>query len=447
MESIMACIDKYRLNVSGYSDGFRRDDQRRELLIRDAVELAKKSDVVLLCMGLEEIMESEGQDRVHMRLHEKQTHLLEALYEVNKNIIVYLSGGSAVLMPWLDKCKAVLQGYLGGQAGSSALLRILTGAVNPSGKLAETFWLNQEDVPSDPFWQKKQRTSEYREGVYVGYRAYTTTHRPVQFPFGFGLSYTSFAYANIDADKEGVAFTLTNTGSRSGREIAQLYVGKKDSVIFRPVKELKGFASVELEPGQSKRVSIDFDDKAFRYFDVNKNDWVIEDGTYQIMIGANVSEIRLMCEVEIEGLKIESPYNQDQISHYLSGAVESVNEFEFECLLGRAVPTGDWDEKAPLEMNDALSQMYYARSWIARLVYRGLIGWFNRSKRKREPDLNILFIYHITFRGIAKMLGGVIGMEMARGILYIANGEVSRGLRKLAKGFEIRRRYRRFKNK
>jgi beta-glucosidase len=281
----------------------------------------------------------------------------------------------------------------------------------------------------------------------VGYRAYTTTHRPVQFPFGFGLSYTSFAYANIDADKEGVAFTLTNTGSRSGREIAQLYVGKKDSVIFRPVKELKGFASVELEPGQSKRVSIDFDDKAFRYFDVNKNDWVIEDGTYQIMIGANVSEIRLMCEVEIEGLKIESPYNQDQISHYLSGAVESVNEFEFECLLGRAVPTGDWDEKAPLEMNDALSQMYYARSWIARLVYRGLIGWFNRSKRKREPDLNILFIYHITFRGIAKMLGGVIGMEMARGILYIANGEVSRGLRKLAKGFEIRRRYRRFKNK
>ncbi len=447
MESIMACIDQYGLNVSGYSDGYRRDDQRRDLLIRDAVELAKSSDVILLCIGLEEIMESEGQDRVHMRLHEKQVQLLDALYEVNKNIIVYLSGGSAVVMPWLDKCKAVLQGYLGGQAGSLALLDIVTGAVNPSGKLAETFWLKQQDVPSDPFWQKKQRTSEYREGLYVGYRAYTTTNRPVLFPFGYGLSYTSFSYTDIEANAQAVSFTVTNSGSRSGREIAQLYVGKKDSGVFRPARELKGYASVELETGESRRLSIEFDDKAFRYFDVDKNSWVVEAGTYQIMIGSNALQIQLICEIEVEGVQLQSPYKQAQIPHYFSGQVESVTEFEFECLLGRAVPAGAWDEQAPLEMNDALSQMYYAKSWIARLVYRGLIGWFNRSKKKREPDLNILFIYHITFRGIAKMLGGVIGMEMARGILHIANGEVGHGLRRLAKGFEIRRRYRRFKNK
>ena len=238
VDSFLDCLAESGLNSVGYAKGFDRHGKPDEALKAEAVLLAKNADVVLLCMGLDEIKESEGIDRADMKLAENQLELLAAVAAANPNVVVLLSAGSSLESDWVKDCKALVYGCLGGQAGAGALVEVLTGAQNPCGKLAETWARSYADTPAKAHFGGDGPTVEYREGLYVGYRYYDTAGVPTAFPFGYGLSYTSFAYSDLKADETGVTLTVTNTGSCAGAEIVQLYVAKQDAKIFRPVQEL-----------------------------------------------------------------------------------------------------------------------------------------------------------------------------------------------------------------
>ncbi|HOQ62734.1 MAG TPA: glycoside hydrolase family 3 C-terminal domain-containing protein [Clostridia bacterium] len=422
-------------NEFRYAEGFRRLDEPDGELLARAEEIAAHSDCVLLYLGLPEGFETEGLDREHMRIPDNQRVLLERLHQVNPRIIVVMSAGSAVEMPWIDQCQALLWAGLGGQASAEAVLRVLTGEVNPSGKLSETFPVTYERTAISRYYPGKEKTSEYREGVYVGYRLYETADLPVRFPFGFGLSYTSFEYANMDVSDAQISFEITNTGECAGAEVAQLYVSLPDATVFRPKMELKGFVKVHLEAGETKRVRIRLDDKTFRYFNVKTNRFEVEGGRYRLMVGASVQDIRLTDSLVVQGTGACNPYEGKDLGCYEVCDLNNVPDDQFCALLGREIPPRNWDRSAPLQMNDAVSQLFYARNPIARFACRIVSDMKNKSIAEGKPDLNLLFIYNITFRGIAKMMNGMVSMEMAEAILFMVNGHGFRGLGRLIKAF------------
>lgn len=351
---------------------------------------------------------------------------------------------NAIEMPWQRCCKAILHGYLSGQAGAGAMFELLTGKVNPSGRLNETYPFKYEDTPAFGYYPSNEKNSEYRESLYVGYRYYDTSGVRVQYPFGFGLSYTEFAYSDLCVTKQGITVTITNTGKRAGAEVVQLYVGLPNATVFRPAKELKGFAKVYLNTGESRTISIDFDDKTFRYWNVKTNQWEVESGTYQILVGASVSDIRLQGELEVVGTTGTYPYPVSEMPHYYTGLIQQIEDKEYEVLLGHEIPDGRWS--GALGINDAICQMYYAKSRAARFIYRRLTAMKKKSEEKGKPDLNILFIYNMPFRAIAKMTGGAVSMDMVRGIVLVVNGHFLRGMRKVIGGyFANRKRNRRLR--
>lgn len=438
LETMEKSIGNYDLQVVGINRGYKRDGQEDAALKKEALDLAAAADVVIYCFGLDELSESEGLDRSHMRIPQNQIELLEAIIQINANVVGLLSAGSSVEMPWHYCCKAILHGYLGGQAGASAMLDILTGKVNPSGRLSETYPIKYEDTPAFRYFPSPQRNAEYREGIYVGYRYYDTTRVRVQYPFGFGLSYTTFEYSNLKADKSGVSFTLTNTGNWDGAEVPQLYVGMKEAKVFRPAKELKGFQKVFLKAGESKGIEISFDNKTFRYWNRSTNQWEVEGGIYQIMIGASVTDIKLETSIEVQGTTEQLPYKKEELSSYYSGLVQQVEDKEFESLLGSLIPHGNWSGE--LGVNDAICQMYYAKSGLARFIYKILTKMKKKSEAKGKPDLNILFIYNMPFRGIAKMTNGAVSMEMVQGMVIAVNGHFFKGMKKIIGGFFANRK-------
>ena len=401
LDKMSELIGGYDLTVVGMARGYKRDGEVDTVLEKEAVDLAQSVDVVLYCFGLDELSESEGVDRTHMRIPQNQITLLEAMARVNENIVGILSAGAVVEMPWHTSLKALLHGYLYGQAGAVAMLDIMSGKVNPSGRLNETYPVRYEDTPAFKYFPSEERNSEYREALYVGYRYYDTAKVRVLYPFGFGLSYTEFQYRDLTVNPEGAEFTLTNTGNRDGAEVAQLYIGMKDGKVFRPAKELKGFQKVFLKAGESRRVHIPFDDKTFRYWNVRTDQWETEGGTYTIMIGASCLDIRLRTETEIEGTTDTYPYYTNRMPSYYSGLIGQVEDQEFQELLGYPIPSGKWN--GDLTVNDAICQMYYAKSPAARFVYKKLTQMKKKSEDAGKPDLNILFIYNMPFRAIAKM--------------------------------------------
>lgn len=433
IETVAELIGTYDLQVVGMSRGYSRNGQEDATVRKEALDIAAKADIVLYFFGLNEDSESEGMDRTHMRIPQNQINLLQELGQVNPNLVGIISAGSAIEMPWHHYFKALLHCYLNGQAGAGAVMDILTGDVNPSGKLSETIPRRLEDTPAYRYYPSQERTSEYRESLYVGYRYYDTADVPVLYPFGFGLSYTTFEYSGLEVNEEGVSFTITNSGSRDGAEVAQLYVGLPNGKVFRPKKELKGFAKVFLKAGESKKVSIAFDDKTFRYFNVNTNNWEVEDGKYVISVGASSADIRLTGEVLKSETTENIPYKKEELPSYYSGKIQSVETAEYEKLLGRSVPDGKWSGE--LGLNDAICQMYYAKSSLARFAYNRLTAIKKKADESGKPDLNILFIYNMPFRAMAKMTGGAVSMEMAEGIVKLVNGHFFGGLGQIISGY------------
>ena len=406
------------LNVIGYQQGFDRHGKPDAALQKSACELATQADTVVLCMGLDEIAESEGLDRSNLRLAQNQVDLLQAVAAVNPKIVVVLYSGSVVETPWLDNCQALLYAALGGQAGAGAVADALTGKVNPCGKLAETWPLAYADVPSAADFATRRKTVEYREGLYIGYRYFTTAEKAVRFPFGYGMSYTTFAYSDMAADEQGVSLTVTNTGSVAGTEIVQLYVAKKNNELFRPARELKGFARVTLAPGEKQRITIALDDKAFRFRNVKANRWEIEGGEYELLVGASVEDIRLCEKITVHGTATVHPYEDKGLDCYYKGDVLHVSDADFEKLLGHPIPDG----KTKIDRNLTLGELNHARSPLGWLVWLVLTVLLDASYKRGKPDLNILFQYNMPLRALAKMTNGAISMGMVDGIVMELQG-------------------------
>jgi len=406
------------LNIIGYQQGFDRHGKPDAALQKSACELATQADTVILCMGLDEIAESEGLDRSNLRLAQNQVDLLQAVAAVNPKIVVVLYSGSVVETPWLDNCQALLYAALGGQAGAGAVADALIGKVNPCGKLAETWPLAYADVPSAADFATRRKTVEYREGLYIGYRYFTTAEKAVRFPFGYGMSYTTFAYSDMAADEQGVSLTVTNTGSVAGTEIVQLYIAKKNSELFRPAKELKGFARVTLAPGEKQRITIALDDKAFRFWNVKADRWEIEGGEYDLLVGASVEDIRLCEKISVQGTAAVHPYEDRNLDCYYKGDVLHVSDADFEKLLGHPIPNG----KTKIDRNLTLGELNHARSPLGWLVWLVLTILLDASYKRGKPDLNILFQYNMPLRALAKMTNGAISMGMVDGIVMELQG-------------------------
>lgn len=303
--------------AQGYVD---EEDKTDDELLAEALEAAGNAKVAVIFAGLPDAFESEGFDREHMAMPDCQNELIEKVAAVQPNTIVVLHNGSPVEMPWIDKVKGVLEAYLGGQAVGGAVCDILFGKVNPSAKLPETFPLKLEDNPSYLSYFGEGDVVEYREGIFVGYRYYDKKKMDVLFPFGYGLSYTTFEYSNLTVDKESVKDTdtlkvtvdVTNTGTVTGKEIVQLYVADKESTVIRPVKELRDFAKVELAPGETKTVTFTLDKRAFAYYNVQIHDWHVETGEFDILIGKSSRDIVLNKTITVEStVKIPFVYTTD----------------------------------------------------------------------------------------------------------------------------------------
>lgn len=433
LETVSEIVGNYDVQVVGMSRGYNRNGQEDAVMRKEALDLAAKADVVLYFFGLNEDSESEGMDRTHMRIPQNQITLLQELGGANPNLVGVISAGSAIEMPWHHYFKALLHCYLNGQAGAGAALDILTGKVNPSGKLNETIPRRLEDTSCFRYYPSQERNSEYRESIYVGYRYYEKANIPVLYPFGFGLSYTSFNYSDLKITEDGISVTVKNDGSYDGAEVVQMYVGLPNARVFRAEKELKGFKKVFLKAGESKTVEIPFDDKTFRYFNIDTNKWEVEEGDYEIKVGAGSADIRLTGICHREGTTDVYPYSSKELPSYYSGNITNVSSQEYEELLGRVIPDGKWSGK--LTENDAFCQMYYAKSGLARLVFKKLAAMKKKAEDSGKPDLNTLFIYNMPFRAMAKMTAGVVDMEMVHGIVKIVNGHFFSGLSQVISGY------------
>lgn len=295
-----------------FAKGFEDEkDEINEDLQNEAIRIATEAEIAVIFAGLPDNFESEGYDRKHLNLPNCQNTLIENICKVQKNTIVVLHNGSPVTMPWKDQVKGIVEAYLGGQAVGKAVVNILYGNVNPSGRLAETFPLRLEDTPCYLTYGKGVDEAVYSEGVFVGYRYYTSKKQEVLFPFGYGLSYTTFTYSNLKLDKTNmtdqevltVSVDVENTGNRAGKEVVQLYVAPGESEIARPAKELRAFDKIELMPGEKKTVTFELGERAFAYWNTEIHDWFVESGAYEIQIGKNAKEVSLSESVQVEGTK------------------------------------------------------------------------------------------------------------------------------------------------
>ena len=297
-------------------------DSTTEEWIAEAVEAAKHAKVAVIFAGLPDSYESEGYDRTHMQLPACQNRLIEAVAAANPNTVVVLHNGSPVEMPWIGHVKGVLEAYLGGQAVGLATVRVLFGDVNPSGRLPESFPKKLSDNPTYLFYGGEGDNADYREGVFVGYRYYDRKDMEVLFPFGYGLSYTTFAYSNLrlsaetisDTDTLTATVTVKNTGSRTGKTVVQLYVGDPESTVFRPVRELKDFVKVELQPGESRDVTFTLDKRAFAYWNEEIHDWHVESGEFTIEVGQSSRNMECSASVYVMStVKLPKHYTMDTI--------------------------------------------------------------------------------------------------------------------------------------
>lgn len=421
--------------MTDWAQGYDRQGAKNPALVEEAVALASRADVdvVVAVVGLDERSESEGLDRSTMAIPAAQNDLMEALAAAGKPVVAVLVAGSPVELPWFADVDALLYIGLSGQAGASAAARVLTGAVTPSGHLAETWPLRYDDCPSSGWYPAIGRDAIYREGPFVGYRYYGTADVPVRFPFGYGLSYTTFAYADLKADDTGVEFTVTNTGACAGSTVAQLYVRGPKGGVLRPDRELKGFAKVWLEAGASKTVRIDFDRYTFRHFDTAADAWRVESGQWTLMVGTDAASIELQTTFAVAG-DVDPVPADPALGAYLTGHVKDVTDAEMRALFGREVMAPG--KPTTFGANDPISAWSGSKGFVARLVANTLT---KRERKVREktgsPDLNTLFILNMPPRAMSKMTQGMIDSRMVDAVVKIANGRTFRGAGSFIAGF------------
>lgn len=428
LSSLKDALEAAGVPISVYCKGYHGVTPSRALEA-EATAAAAEADVVLLCIGLDEGSEFEGCDRDRLELPKSHQGLMESLCTVNPNVILVLSGGAPFLLPQVPYAAAI-HGYLGGQAGGEAMADALTGKVNPSGKLAQTWPVSLGDSPAYGYYPGRG-SAQYREGLFVGYRYYDTAQVPVLFPFGHGLSYTSFAYSDLHADKHTVSFTLTNTGDVAGSEVAQVYIGCRSHAIARPAKELKGFGKFYLEPGESKRVTIRLDSTAFRYYNTITKQFEVETANYDIFVGSSICHIRLQTTLRIFGT--EAPIPPAPPECYRTGQIQNVSDEDFSALLGRPLL-----QEVPSKTVTPLTtvgQLSKAKSPVARMLGRRAIRAVAKAAVEGRPSTEASFVCHMPLRAMAQMTGGLVTRQMVDDLVYLCNGHFFRGTGRLIAHF------------
>ncbi len=434
--------------VRGYSAGV---DPAEGDPIAEAIALAERYDTVLLYLGLTDLAESEGGDRAHMRLSDDQLELVNSLIKTGKKIVVMLSGGSPVELPFADGVNAILNLYLPGQCGGEAGARLIFGEANPSGKLAETWYKHYADIPYGDEYSKNVNEL-YKESIFVGYRYAKTAKVEPAFPFGFGLSYTDFEYQNLAVTNENgiVTATLTvrNTGNRDGAEVVQLYVkNNENSAVFKPESELRAFAKVYLKAGEEKAVSLSFDLFGLAFWNVGKNAWTLENGEYTVEVGASSEDIRLTAPLTVTvGEVPESPYDIG-INETMKGAAR-IGNTEFADLLGSPLP--DEPPVLPLTMESRFCD--FQKTFMGRILYNAVCGVAKKQLKKArklpagsERDNRIkgaIFLQRIFDTNCVRTLSLSAGKSMpwniAEGFVLLGNGHIIRGIAAMCKSYKIK---------
>lgn len=428
------------INVK-FADGYDRKGKRKneDAYITEACNLAKNASCAVLFIGLTDDYESEGFDRSTMKLPEGHNRLVEAVSRVNENIVVVLEGGSPVEMPWADNVKAILNAYLGGQSVSPAIVDVLTGKANPCGKLAETYPICLKDTPTAFRYPDSDENVQYRESIFIGYRYYDKTEKNVRFPFGYGLSYTSFEYSDMKLKKKNLAkgegatvtFKVKNTGDVAGSEIAQVYVSKPESKVFRAPKELKGFAKVTLEPGEEKKVTVELDDRAFSFWNTQTDDWSVESGEYKILVGSSSRDIRLEAELKMKSEDDADIVDmRDTAEVYYNGDPARATEKDFKAVYG-----GEF-KLAPEVTKDSLNNTIESckDKGLAKFIYN-TVDLAMKPMGGISGSMMANTIMQTPVRNFICMSGGLFTEDMADGLLKLFDGkDVGKGVGKIAKG-------------
>ncbi len=419
----------------------KKEIDEQNALIKEACDTAKGKDMVYIFAGLPEGYESEGFDRKNLYLPLEQSRLIEEVVGCNPNVVVILIGGAPVELPWIDKVKAVLLAYLGGEGVGKAITNLLLGFKTPCGKLAETWPLSLKDTPSFNYFPGGRLTVEHRESIYVGYRYYEKAEKQVLFPFGHGLSYVDFIYSNlmIDCeecnlgDKINITFNITNCGSRFAKETALVFVSHENKTVFLPKKELREFIKVSLNPGETKKVSITLDTNTFGYYNTLINDWYLESGQYQIIIGSSSKNCALQACVYINSPEMPQPdlINIAPTYYNLPNGEFVISKQEFEALYGNSLPVSDNRATRPYTPNNTLEDVRHTFigkivNKVAEKVAKGVT-----EVEKEQEGMMSNMIKEMPFSSLVTSGEGMISENMMLGIVDLLNGHYIKGIKKL----------------
>lgn len=410
-----------------YAAGYQHETgQTDDTLLTEAVQLASSRDIAIVFAGLPDAYESEGFDRSSMDLPDGHNRLVEAVCQANPNTVVVLLAGSPAVLPWRDKVKSILLMYLAGCQSGLATANLLTGIANPGGRLAETFPLSLADTPTGSDFPASTRQIPYRESIYIGYRYYDKARKDVQYPFGFGLSYTQFSYNNLAVNQQSgkvqVSLTVRNSGDREGSTVAQLYIRPHGSATFKAIRELKAFAKVRLVPGASQQVEFELDDQAFRHFDSRRGQWVVEQGTYSIEIAESSRDIRLSADLEIAGEVIENDtialpgYAQPELGRGFS-------EQEFQKLYGRPYP--EVIPVRPFTPDSSLTDIQ--TSFLGRLLSKAMQG-ATAKMAGSDPEMRKMVMEMLGDMPLRSLLMSSVKARQLHGLITMLNGKFFKGL-------------------
>ena len=429
-----------------YADGYKLDsDVPDKALIKEAIEVAKDKDYAFVVVGLPPLYESEGFDRKNMKMPQSHTRLIEAVAEVSKNVVVFLLGGSPMELKWKDKVKGIMLCYLGGETVGQAISDLILGKATPGGRLAETWPAGSEDNPSDPYFPGFQKTVEYRESIFVGYRYYNTWDKPVVYPFGFGLSYTTFEYGEPaiskteinDKETLDVAIDIKNTGGLEGSEVVQLYISHKNPTIFKAIHELKGFEKVSLKAGETKTVNFKLDKRSFAYYNTSINDWHVETGEYEIQIGASSRDVRRKISLKVSGAEdVQIPdYRKTAPTYYdTKQDLSKVPDEQFVAILGRPLPKRQSEKGDSFDYNSTLGDI--SAHWFGKIFTNN----FKKKAMAHMGDVGediVVLMEHMfndmPLRSVKMVAGDQLPPNLLDGVLAIVNGKFFRGMRLILK--------------
>ena len=415
-----------------YAPGCNEDGSTNEQLLKEAIELAKTKETVVVFAGLTDSYESEGFDRENMKMPEGHIRMIEEIAKVNPNVIVVLMSGSVIEIPWFHKVKAILYMGLCGEAGGEAIVNLLFGLTNPSGRLAETWPLKYEDCVSADYYGNEFKDAQYREGIYVGYRYYESAEVPVRFPFGFGMSYTNFTYSDLKVDGEYVTCKVRNIGKVTGKEVVQLYIEPKGNRKYRAKRELKAFTKVSLNPGEEKQVQFKLEERSFAIWD---DGWKIPEGFYDICIGKDSHTMILRREIEISKNVKKSMFVPDEVKNqeipnwYLEPKA-APTQVEFEKLLGRKIVTKPL-KKGEFTMENTIMEMK-DYSWVMKIMYKVVEKIVAKGFGGKPDYTNSSFKMMVSTATDCSMTGMKNNIQMDNhifeGLLMMANGHFFKGI-------------------